>query len=602
MAAPHTRTALAGVVGVALILGLGAAAVSADAVAGQAPEPAPFELSLARGEGFLGRPAYTLVLAPEEDLALWGGDAGEWDLSQPSEPLLASLKAEADIGKRLRAACVLGFQRYKPAAPALIEVLREDVSGESRQYQQGFVSLRLAAVRAVGLIGDPAAVDALAGLVRSEAGAPCAWTIVGYMGGWDPLANRPPVQRRLGVGSLRLMGNADGVELLGPAAVRALGEIRSPRAVPVLLGLLSDEEYRHRGSAAWALGMIGGPEAEQGLRKAATGQTESYRLTGAIHMALARISSRGKKPDELLKDLDSDDTAVVVFAIRRLGELRSEAAVPALEKLARDPRTVSTDDVPGASGVTYTIAYAALRALRTIRPLDEAAVELAAMPPELRERLAAAEEGDPDAQDRLAQAYATGRGVAKDPAKAAVWYRKAADQGNVYAQGLLGLAYKYGAGVAKDGAEAARWYRKAAEQGDGLSAYWLGLLYERGDGVPEDLKEAAKWYRKAADHGNPEGMVGLAWLLATVPQMLDPKQSLVLAKEATAVAPNDANAFDTLACAQAANGDFDAAVEAERRAWQLTKDPERKQVYLERIAAFVKKMTYIELEKSEASK
>jgi hypothetical protein len=59
--------------------------------------------------------------------------------------------------------------------------------------------------------------------------------------------------------------------------------------------------------------------------------------------------------------------------------------------------------------------------------------------------------------------YAEGRGVEKDLAKAAEYYRKAAEQGHAEAQFSLGYAYRYGYGVAKDIDEAARWYRKAAE-------------------------------------------------------------------------------------------------------------------------------------------
>jgi TPR repeat protein len=77
-----------------------------------------------------------------------------------------------------------------------------------------------------------------------------------------------------------------------------------------------------------------------------------------------------------------------------------------------------------------------------------------------------------------------GRGVAKNPAEAVRWYRKAAEQGFAMAQFNLATMYAEGVGVAKDEAEAMRWYRKAAEQGDAEAAQ--ALEQRRG-------KKKARW-------------------------------------------------------------------------------------------------------------
>ena len=50
--------------------------------------------------------------------------------------------------------------------------------------------------------------------------------------------------------------------------------------------------------------------------------------------------------------------------------------------------------------------------------------------------------------------------------EAARWYRRAAEQGDVEAQKRLALLYLQGRGVAKDSQEAEKWYSKAAGQGD----------------------------------------------------------------------------------------------------------------------------------------
>jgi TPR repeat protein len=117
---------------------------------------------------------------------------------------------------------------------------------------------------------------------------------------------------------------------------------------------------------------------------------------------------------------------------------------------------------------------------------------------------ARAEKGDSEAQIALAARYARGDGVAKDPAKAVKWLRKAADQGSARAQCLLGLDYASGSGIKPDKAEAARWLRRAADQGLAEAQFDLGMCYANGDGVPRNALEATAWYRKAADQGLPD--------------------------------------------------------------------------------------------------
>jgi TPR repeat protein len=68
-------------------------------------------------------------------------------------------------------------------------------------------------------------------------------------------------------------------------------------------------------------------------------------------------------------------------------------------------------------------------------------------PDELRLK---AEKGDADAQSKLGKMYATGEGVAKDPAAAVKWFRAAAEQGYASGQCGLGVMYATGEGVAKD--------------------------------------------------------------------------------------------------------------------------------------------------------
>jgi len=72
--------------------------------------------------------------------------------------------------------------------------------------------------------------------------------------------------------------------------------------------------------------------------------------------------------------------------------------------------------------------------------------------------------------------YFSGRGVARDDAEAASWYRKAAEQGLAVAQNNLGRMYELGRGVERDKDKAALWYRKAAEQSFALAREGLKRL------------------------------------------------------------------------------------------------------------------------------
>ncbi len=120
---------------------------------------------------------------------------------------------------------------------------------------------------------------------------------------------------------------------------------------------------------------------------------------------------------------------------------------------------------------------------------------------ELRQLKANAEAGDAHAQNLLGEAYHAGKGVPKNAAEAAIWYRKAAEQGDANAQlGLAVLLYK-GEGVRTNAAEAIKWFLKSADQGDRYAQCFLGTMYDLGEDVPKSPGEALKWYRKAADQG-----------------------------------------------------------------------------------------------------
>ena len=188
-----------------------------------------------------------------------------------------------------------------------------------------------------------------------------------------------------------------------------------------------------------------------------------------------------------------------------------------------------------------------------------------------------AKQGDAEAQYKLGYMYETGKGVERDVAAAAIWYRKAAEQGDAWAQrnvdslvaenpqvfaqqprerrnetprpsppatppiasqidqcdaaykrddyanafslcgpiaeqggareqSYVGYMYETGKGVERDVAAAAIWFRKAAEQGIADAQFNLGVMYDNGRGVPQDYVQAHKWYNLAAVSGDADAV------------------------------------------------------------------------------------------------
>ena len=137
--------------------------------------------------------------------------------------------------------------------------------------------------------------------------------------------------------------------------------------------------------------------------------------------------------------------------------------------------------------------------------IDTARAALSGGDPAPAVRLAG--DGDVVAQELLAEAYLTGRGVPRDPVIAAGWLRKAAEQDSLSAQIMLAQLYEEGVGVEKDVAESTRWLEKAASRGDGESQLSLGVRYLQGAGVAANPKTGVMWIEKAARQGDPATIV-----------------------------------------------------------------------------------------------
>ena len=108
-----------------------------------------------------------------------------------------------------------------------------------------------------------------------------------------------------------------------------------------------------------------------------------------------------------------------------------------------------------------------------------------------------AEQGNADAQHKVAIMYQNGLGVVASDKEAYKWMKASADQGYPIAQHGLGFMYLEGECVEKNAEEAVKWFQKAADQGLVGSLTTLAMMYEDGRGVEKNPEEAQRLYKLA---------------------------------------------------------------------------------------------------------
>ncbi|MFC3594898.1 tetratricopeptide repeat protein, partial [Novosphingobium piscinae] len=124
-----------------------------------------------------------------------------------------------------------------------------------------------------------------------------------------------------------------------------------------------------------------------------------------------------------------------------------------------------------------------------------------------------AEQGDPDAQFHLAQAYRLGRGVPRDLARAEALFAKAAAQGHVEAGDFYGLMmFDRGERTA-----AMPYVRAAAGRGDARAQYLLGIAHFNGDLEAKDWVRAYALMTLAQSAGLPQAAPAIAQMDQHIP-------------------------------------------------------------------------------------
>lgn len=97
-------------------------------------------------------------------------------------------------------------------------------------------------------------------------------------------------------------------------------------------------------------------------------------------------------------------------------------------------------------------------------------------------------------------------GFEENPKVAVEWFKKAAEQGESEAQLRIAECYRDGIGVEQSHEEATIWFEKAAEAGNDESQVLLGNKYLKGLGVEQSKEKAIYWWKKAAYQRNLQAM------------------------------------------------------------------------------------------------
>lgn len=134
-------------------------------------------------------------------------------------------------------------------------------------------------------------------------------------------------------------------------------------------------------------------------------------------------------------------------------------------------------------------------------------------PAEWKRLLARAKQGDPEAEERVAEIYDDGCNdrhrrvlVRVSRRKAYEWYRCAAEHGRTRAQNNLGIILGGNCGVKKDVREALLWLKRSFREGnDSCSSNNIAMTYRENG----NLRQALSWLRKAAKLGDDSVLIQL---------------------------------------------------------------------------------------------
>ncbi|GGP36924.1 hypothetical protein GCM10009347_00980 [Shewanella algicola] len=209
-----------------------------------------------------------------------------------------------------------------------------------------------------------------------------------------------------------------------------------------------------------------------------------------------------------------------------------------------------------------------------------------------------AKQGDADAQFLLGLMYFSGRFVSQDGEAGLSWVIQAAGQNHVKAQQTVAdLAFE-GKLFPRDLALAEKWYLSMAEQGDKWAHFRLGFIYSAGgDGVIRNCGKAMGQFNAA---GDAISLGNVAWILATCPEAeyRDGSRAILMSLKLLEKNQNDPTVLDNLAAGYAEIGDFNAAIDTQKKAIDALKNnPEiaRSDEFILRLKQYQNNQAYREI-------
>jgi HEAT repeat protein len=252
--------------------------------------------------------------------------------------------ADDHLGMRYRAIRLLGDMHSdaEAAVPALVEI----VLNPGKNLPAGFTTLRREAIAALGEIGALSAVPALVEVIQKKPSGPSGQQsrrdaiVALQMFGKKAQAVAPLLEK--------IVGDAREDQELRHSAITALWVMEAASAAPTLRRVLRDGDPRIRGTAAFALGMIGDRKAMGELARA-KGDPDEY-VRSSAEQALRTLSANGKATSaksstnvrasvwDLVKTLRDRNPVVKAQALGELASRGVEAtsAIPAIHGALRD--------------------------------------------------------------------------------------------------------------------------------------------------------------------------------------------------------------------------------------------------------------------------
>lgn len=207
----------------------------------------------------------------------------------------------------------------------------------------------------------------------------------------------------------------------------------------------------------------------------------------------------------------------------------------------------------------------------------------------VKETKSKAEAGDPAAQMLYGMMIAGLPQLHQTYDQALPWFLKAAQAGAPYAQYQIGTGLLRGRGCQCDTNKGEIWLEKAAQADQADAQVSLAEYLLRDHPTPESVAGAMVWLERAAKQRNEAGELMLSAMLAASPSatVRDPTRALTLADTLEREYKIDPSFWEIRAAANAARGDYKAALKAESEAidratalgWDLSPLKSRESLY-----------------------